>query len=72
MGKGNPGAFRRGADPRRHALTPEERRKGFEATMARIDALEDSAERRGWLAWLKRRMGAHWRGRLSHCRGGRA
>lgn len=34
MARNNPGAFRRGWDPRRHVLTTEERRRGYASLMA--------------------------------------
>lgn len=36
-GKRNPGWFRKGADPRRHKLTYEDRRRGFLSALLRFE-----------------------------------
>jgi hypothetical protein len=50
--------FRRGADPRRHALTREERQRGYRAAKAKADAASPELS-----AWLWRRVRHHYRHR---------
>jgi hypothetical protein len=50
----NRGWFRRGHDPRRHELTYEERRRGYETTYERYSDIYGDAP---WLLWRVIRAG---------------
>lgn len=45
----NQGAFRRGPDPRRHAFTAEECRRGYRAAMKKLWLNEETPPL--WLLW---------------------
>ncbi len=53
--KRRPGTFRPGYDPRRHVLTSEERRRGYQTTLARYGGVDDPGSR--WLLWRAKRAG---------------
>jgi hypothetical protein len=52
-GKENPGWFAKGRDRRRHQLTQEERRRGYQRTKDKYLTLGDEAAL--WLLWVYKR-----------------
>jgi hypothetical protein len=49
--KGNKGRFQAGADPRRHVLTTEQRKRGYRAAVAKVKVSIDPVDGPAWILY---------------------